>query len=582
MKRTILSIIFLLVTTPLYSQSFTIGEDGIVRCKGVSVGTTRTLFGDVYEVVDRNLLIQRRDEGKDLTKVCVSNVTDMSTLFSGIQFNQSIGNWDVSSVTNMRLMFFGNQFNKPIGNWDVGSVTNMNGMFSGSQFNQPIGNWDVSSVKDMRGMFSFSQFNQPIGNWDVSSVLDMRVMFYGSQFNQLIGNWNVSSVLDMRNMFLESQFNQPIGDWDVSSVTDMRGMFANSQFNQPIGNWDVGKVTDMMEMFSKSQFNQPIGDWDVSSVTNMNGMFDYSRFNQPIGNWDVSSVTDMGWMFHLNRYFNQPIGDWDVSSVKSMVLMFYLTPFNQPIWKWDVSSVTNLDGMFQGSPFNQPINLWCVSKITTEPVNFSTNSPLTTKNKPVWGTCPSIPPPKTIQLSPLINSTGVSRNVNFSWKSDTLSTKYQLQVFEGFDPIVVDVLVSDTTYSTPSTLKGNVDYYWRVRGYFEPRNSYGEWSSVWKFTTQLGTSIEMDEQPTQFTLFQNYPNPFNPTTQISFSLPNTTHVQFEVYSILGQRVSTLVDGTINSGNHTVSFDGSNLSSGVYIYRLSTPNYSQSRIMNLVK
>lgn len=95
MKKLLLTIILLLLTTPLYSQSITIGEDGIVRCKGVSVGTTQTLLGNVYEVVDRELLIQRRNEGKDLTKVCVSNITSMFEIFRDRPFNQPIGNWDV-------------------------------------------------------------------------------------------------------------------------------------------------------------------------------------------------------------------------------------------------------------------------------------------------------------------------------------------------------------------------------------------------------------------------------------------------------------------------------------------------------
>jgi surface protein len=96
------------------------------------------------------------------------------------------------------------------------------------------------------------------------------------------------------------------------------------------------------------------------------------------------------------------------------------------------------------------------------------------------------------------------------------------------------------------------------------------------------TSIDTDEQPTQFSLYQNYPNPFNPTTQIRFTIPQTTQVQLEVYSILGQKVSTLINGTMNSGTHTVSFDGKNLTSGVYIYRLTTPESTQSKVMNLVK
>jgi hypothetical protein len=308
--------------TVTFTPNIYLSENGvIIMCPNVPIGLVGVVDGVEYEVVDRELLIQRRDEGGDLTKVCVSNVTDMGWVFSGTlhkinTFNQNIQNWDVSSVTDMSRMFSFSEFNQSIENWDVSSVTDMSGMFSFSEFNQSIENWDVSSVTDMSGMFSFSEFNQSIENWDVSSVTDMSGMFYLSVFNQLIGGWDVSSVTLMENMFTQSTFNQHIGDWDVSNVVNISQMF-------------LGSV-----------FNQPIGDWDVSSVWNMSDMFTRSQFNQPIGNWNVRRV------------------------------LF-------------------LDGMFQNSLFNQPINQWCVRHITSEPPDFSTNSPLTPQNKPVWGTCPT-------------------------------------------------------------------------------------------------------------------------------------------------------------------------------------------------
>jgi len=177
MKRTLLTITLLLITTSVYSQTITIGQDGIVRCKGVPVGTTKMISRNVYEVVDRDLLIKHINELKDLTKVCVSNITDMSELFSYSEFNQPIGNWDVSSVTDMSGMFMGSNFNQPIGDWDVSNVTDMSWMFTESQFNQPIGNWDVSKVTNMADMFSGSQFNQSINLWCVLNIKSEHVFF---------------------------------------------------------------------------------------------------------------------------------------------------------------------------------------------------------------------------------------------------------------------------------------------------------------------------------------------------------------------------------------------------------------------
>ncbi len=97
-------------------------------------------------------------------------------------------------------------------------------------------------------------------------------------------------------------------------------------------------------------------------------------------------------------------------------------------------------------------------------------------------------------------------------------------------------------------------------------------------------SVEEDQQmkPTQYTLDQNYPNPFNPVTNIRFGLVKSGNVKLEVYNLIGQKVASLVDGFINSGYHTVSFDASNLPSGVYIYKISTQEFVSTRKLVLLK
>ncbi|MCF7885370.1 MAG: T9SS type A sorting domain-containing protein, partial [Candidatus Marinimicrobia bacterium] len=89
-----------------------------------------------------------------------------------------------------------------------------------------------------------------------------------------------------------------------------------------------------------------------------------------------------------------------------------------------------------------------------------------------------------------------------------------------------------------------------------------------------GVGIDDGKLARNFKLEQNYPNPFNPTTKISYSIPSISNVKLMVYNILGQKVKTLVDNQLIAGNHTAMWDGTNdagsqVSSGIYIYKLKT-------------
>lgn len=90
------------------------------------------------------------------------------------------------------------------------------------------------------------------------------------------------------------------------------------------------------------------------------------------------------------------------------------------------------------------------------------------------------------------------------------------------------------------------------------------------------------ENPRSFDLYQNYPNPFNPTTKIQFDVPVQAELTLEVYNITGQRVAVLANGTYQAGQHSVTFDASTLSSGIYFYRLSSGSFVQTQKMTLIK
>jgi hypothetical protein len=85
-----------------------------------------------------------------------------------------------------------------------------------------------------------------------------------------------------------------------------------------------------------------------------------------------------------------------------------------------------------------------------------------------------------------------------------------------------------------------------------------------------------------FVLNQNYPNPFNPSTNIKFSIPSSGFVNLSVYNLVGEKVGEIVNEILTEGEYDINFDASNLSSGIYIAKLSTENYNQSIKMTLLK
>lgn len=88
--------------------------------------------------------------------------------------------------------------------------------------------------------------------------------------------------------------------------------------------------------------------------------------------------------------------------------------------------------------------------------------------------------------------------------------------------------------------------------------------------------------PEKFELNQNFPNPFNPMTSIQFNIPQDSQVRLNVFNVLGEEVSELINDNISAGYHSVNFDASQLNSGIYFYKLETNNFTQIRKMMLVK
>jgi hypothetical protein len=107
-------------------------------------------------------------------------------------------------------------------------------------------------------------------------------------------------------------------------------------------------------------------------------------------------------------------------------------------------------------------------------------------------------------------------------------------------------------------------------------------NTCFKINTLVGVGNNSSIIPGTYSLSQNYPNPFNPVTQIKYGIPKQGLVTMKVFDVLGREVSKLVNEVKAPGSYIVDFDGTNLSSGVYFYKLEANGFSDVKRMMLIK
>ncbi len=138
---------------------------------------------------------------------------------------------------------------------------------------------------------------------------------------------------------------------------------------------------------------------------------------------------------------------------------------------------------------------------------------------------------------------------------NTDSTNYNLRSIAG------QTLIGETGDSTYSAFGGFVFQYWPL------------------FT---GIDEPFSDLPKTFELYQNYPNPFNPVTNIKFALPKAAKVKIDVFNILGQHITTLLNSKKPAGYHIIDFNANHFATGLYFYTIQADNFSKVKKMMLVK
>ena len=177
------------------------------------------------------------------------------------------------------------------------------------------------------------------------------------------------------------------------------------------------------------------------------------------------------------------------------------------------------------------------------------------------------------------------------WQYITLTTPFY---WNGTDNLLIEICYNNSSYTqySPVYATANAGKTWGQYSDLSSGDGCTQLTSGTAQTNRPNVSLVLNlvtnqeriasTIPTKFKLYQNYPNPFNPITVIKFDLPKESFVKLKIFDVLGREVKTLVNEVKLSGSYTIDFNASDLSSGVYFYRLETGNFIEVKKMLLIK
>jgi uncharacterized lipoprotein YddW (UPF0748 family) len=342
----------------------------------------------------------------------------------------------------------------------------------------------------------------------------------------------------------------------------------------------------------------PFGIWKNGIPSGITGMSSYDDiYCDPVTwlsqQWVDYITPQLYWPFGGSQDYARLMPWW--SSVKNG-RHFYpgQAPYRITDGNWGASEVPNqirlnrTNSLAQGSVFFR-----ATYGVTNNPKGFAdslkTNLYKYPALRPTMSWKETIPPnnPQTLTIAKF------SSSAILSWKAPPIASDggvaEQYVVYRSATlPINIDdarnivSLQSSTSYAESSLPAAGATYYYGVTALDRLQNESGL-SNVMGLTSSGVVGVEEQTAViSEFKLYQNFPNPFNPSTVIGFHVPNEQYVSLRIFDMLGREVRVVAEGMFSAGDHRFQFDGTGLSSGVYIYRIVAGKHVESRKMQLLK
>ena len=599
----------------------------LFRDNGANLGNLNLSNWDVSKVTQMNHMFKRTNFNGDISSWDVGAVFTFGEMFNGnTVFNQDISAWNVSNAENMDNMLNNTPLNVDLSGWCVSQFSAAENGFASStslsESNKP--NWGScpTSRRKLKGDAGWRLISIPYDEPSLSDISD-DVAIQGVTGGNNPGNdSNIYTYDDTGSFEVPSSMTStlPNGtglaiyvfDNDLNGSTslplelDAQGTLVSSDVSIDINSGAANLYTLVGNPFTTN--------FETDSIQAVGGEIqaNVAFWSDELGSYTAVDRTTDGYIIPSWQAFWIETSDANVRSIvlptagkkqRRRANAFFSkivtdsssgnygnnlepTKKNYADLNFVLSSESTMDNAIrlslrESAEFSY--DRYDLGKLTPLLTEYATLSFI---SDDIAKSVESLPYhlDKAVRIPMVLHNVSSESQFTLSWNGlQSLPSSYKIEFQDMDTGQYIDVRKhSEYVFSYESNVKTKNK---PIKALREPALKWKAKSNqeirFWLQISPYGLSNEV-ESIDDYTLYSNYPNPFNPSTQIGFILPSKQLVKLTIFNTLGQVVAVLVNEEKTKGYHTVQFNASGLSSGVYLYRLTTPFFSETKKMMLIK